>query len=181
MKWGESEHRKQIIELNRLWEGLRGLSELAKQNGIDDILQDNGAKTLQQSILANFRILSPREGNDAVDEYGQEWEMKSANINKVQGFSTHHHLNEEILKKYRKVPWLFSLYRGIELQAIYVMHPSKLEPHFLRWEQKLPTQPDINNPKIPIKFVKDNGVCIYDAGHLLMSPADALLHHSPKP
>ena len=163
MKFGDEEHRSLISRVDKLWDGLSELSELAREYDIDDIFQDNGAKTLQQLIVANLKVLPGREGNDAIDEEGQEWEMKSANICKVSGYSTHHHLNEVILAKYRSVPWLFSEYHHIELKRIFVMKPAQLEPLFEKWEAKLSQERlALNNPKIPLKFVATQGICIFD-------------------
>ena len=93
--------------------------------------------------------------------------MKSANVEKVSGFSTHHHLNFTILHKYRSVPWSFATYKHIDLQEIYVMTPKELEPMFQKWEvsltgkENIPKVESINNPKIPIKFVQKVGHIIY--------------------
>jgi hypothetical protein len=187
MKFGDEEHLLGIAQVNSLWGELRGLSALALAHGIDDIFQDNGAKVLQQLVIANLKLLPGREGNDAIDEDGQEWEMKSANVEKVSGYSTHHHLNKVILAKYRTVPWLFSVYRHIELQTIYAMKPEWLEPIFAVWQSHLegtkvsrgkavPAVLAINNPKIPLKFVAENGVCIFDREQGLgpFSPSAAL-------
>jgi len=135
---------------------------MATEFGINDIFQDNGAKIMQQLIYLNFQNLPGREGNDAIDKNGVEWEMKSINTaTSAQGFSTNHHLNHVILAKYRKVPWSFSIYKGIELLDMYVMPPIILEPIFQKWETKLETQAHINNPKIPVKFVRENGTQVY--------------------
>lgn len=167
MEYLGKEHQQLIKELEALWKGLQKLNQLGNQYGIDDIFQDNGAKVLQQLVLLNFENLKGREGNDAVDSLGVEWEMKSANIEKVSGFSTHHHLNFTILQKYRSVPWSFATYKHIDLQEIYVLTPKELEPMFQKWEDSLTGKGDIqkvksiNNPKIPIKFVQKAGHIIY--------------------
>lgn len=184
MKFKDQEHLAEIIRVETLWSGLRVLADLAQKHGIDDIFQDNGAKILQQAVMMNFKLLPGREGNDAVDEEGREWEMKSANVAKVSGFTTHHHLNHVILSKMRLVPWLFSCYHHIELTEIYVMTPEQLEPWFQAWQARLdgtfmkkgvlqPAVASINNPKIPVKFVRDNGVLIYhQAEKILLNPID---------
>lgn len=171
MSFLDDEHRKKIARIDKLWKGVEELSILAKEYGIDDIFQDNGAKILQQLIYMNFLALNAREGNDAIDENGVEWELKSANIAKVVGVSTHHHLNHVILKKYRSVPWIFSLYEHTVLQEIYCMSPADLEPVFTHWEnklmgevkngKKLAPKDSLNNPKIPIGFIRENGILIY--------------------
>ena len=167
MEYLGKKHQQMIKEFEKLWKGLQTLNQFANQYGIDDIFQDNGAKVLQQLVLLNFKNLEGREGNDAIDSLGVEWEMKSANIEKVSGFSTHHHLNFTILQKYRSVPWSFATYKHIYLQEIYVMTPKELEPMFQKWENSLkgnnstPKVESINNPKIPVKFVQQAGHIIY--------------------
>ena len=79
-------HQQLIKELEALWKGLQKLNRLGNQYGIDDIFQDNGAKVLQQLVLLNFKNLEGREGNDAIDPLGVEWEMKSANVEKIWAF-----------------------------------------------------------------------------------------------
>ena len=158
------EHREEINKIEELWNSLQALQDLAHEYGIDDIFQDNGAKVLQQLIYLNFDVLAGREGNDAVSISGKEWEMKSINIaTSASGFSTNHHTTFDIINKYRSVPWSFAIYNGIRLQSIYVMSPRQLEPLFLHWEKKLTNEniTHINNPKIPIKYVKENGLLVY--------------------
>lgn len=172
MKFLDQDHRNLIDDLMKLWAGIKGLSELGQKYGIDDIFQDNGAKILQQLILMNFQNLGSREGNDAKDINGTEWELKSANESKVSGVSTHHHLNHVILKKYRSVPWMISIYNHIELKEIYLMSPAQLEPVFKGWEdhlngkkifrgKRVPKKDSLNNPKIPIYFIREHGTLVY--------------------
>lgn len=52
----------------------------------------------------DLKVLEGREGNDAEDANGQEYELKSLNVELVKGFSTHHHMNPTIIAKYRQVP-----------------------------------------------------------------------------
>jgi hypothetical protein len=89
--------------------------------------------------------------------------LKSVNVLLTQSFSTHHHMNPTILAKYRQVGWVFAIYEGIELQTIYRMKPAGLEPYFSKWESKWHESggKDINNPKIPVKFVVGRGELIY--------------------
>lgn len=163
MPFLDNNHNENIRNIDRLWDNLRELRDLANEFGIEDIFQDNGAKVLQQLMYLNLANLPGREGNDALDENNIEWEMKSINIGtSASGFSTNHHLNYEILDKYRQVPWSFAIYENIELQEIYVMNPSQLEIYFSKWESKLNGgQTHINNPKIPVKFIRNNGLLVY--------------------
>ncbi len=171
MSYLDRKHKKNIRKIKRYWKGLEKLSKFALKFGINDIFQDNEAKTLQQLIFLNFQNLEGREGNDATDENGVEWEMKSINtLSTATGFSTNHHLNHDILTKYREVPWSFSFYEGIHLKEIYVMSQSVLEPIFAIWESKLNDgKKDLNNPKINMNFVKKNGVLIYSVSEGFLS------------
>ncbi|MCL1804361.1 MAG: restriction endonuclease [Eubacteriaceae bacterium] len=138
------------------------MAALAKEHGISDIFQDNGAKTLQQLIYLNMKLLPGREGNDSISESGTEWEMKSINLEtSAKGFSTNHHTNHYIISKYRKVPWTFSIYYGITLSEIYIMKPEMMEPIYSKWEEKLKTMNHLNNPKIPVSFVRTNGLMAF--------------------
>ena len=138
--------------------GLRDMQQLADEYGIHDILQDNGGKVLQVLILLGLKMLPGREGNDAIDADGNEYELKTVNISGKPGagITTHHHLNLDILDKYRRVKaWYIALYKGIELQEIYRISPAELEPVFAQWEQKIRgTGQQLNNPKIPMRLVK---------------------------
>lgn len=157
------EHQQAVQQLNNLWNNLNNLADLARSYGIDDIFQDNGAKILQQLIILNFDVVPGREGNDAKSASGREWEMKSINIaTTATGFSTNHHLNAHILNKYRQVPWSFAIYNNLILESMYVMSPQTLEPLFRKWEQAyIMNGKEGNNPKIPVKFVRTNGIQVY--------------------
>lgn len=145
--------------MQKLFPTIQVYQELASSHGIDDIFQDNGGKVLQVLLVLGLTILPGREGNDAVDQDGKEYELKSVNIELTKGFSTHHHMNPTIIEKYRQVDWIFAIYKNIELQAIYVLTPEVMEFYYAKWESKWHTDggKDINNPKIPLKYVVQNG------------------------
>lgn len=152
-------------KLEQLFPSIRKYQELASAHGIGDIFQDNGGKLLQVALITGLKILTSREGNDAVDENGVEYELKSVNILLTKSFSTHHHMNPTIIAKYRKVPWVFAVYEAIELKSIYLLSPEQMEPYYKRWEEKWHTDggKDINNPKIPLSYVILAGKLIYTA------------------
>jgi len=151
--------------MEELLKPVREYQQLAKKHGIADIFQDNGGKLLQVALLLGLKVLPGREGNDAVDENGKEYELKSVNTDLTKSFSTHHHINPTILAKYRKVDWIFAVYCGIELQAIYRVTPQDLAVFYDRWELKWTESggKDINNPKIPLAFVIQKGELLYGA------------------
>lgn len=151
-------------EMRRLFPAVEKYQELATRHGISDIFQDNGGKLLQVLLLTGLTRIESREGNDARDANGREYELKSVNIELTQSFSTHHHLNPVILAKYRLVDWIFAIYRNILLQEVYILTPEQLEPYFVAWEKKWHESggKDINNPKIPVKFVRGTGKLIFE-------------------
>ena len=148
-----------------LWPAVQEYQRLASRHGIEDIFQDNGGKLLQALILLDLVNIPGREGNDARDEEGNEYELKTVNSKLTRSFSTHHHLNPVILAKYRSVAaWFFSVYEHIELKKIYKLTPDQLQPYFQNWEDKWKRdRKDINNPKIPLKFVESHGELVYAA------------------
>jgi hypothetical protein len=150
-------------KLNALFPYIRKYQALAKQHGINDIFQDNGGKLLQVILTTSLQVLPGREGNDAKDEQGHEYELKSVNTLLTKSFSTHHHMNPIIIAKYRQVDWVFAVYEGIELMEIFLLTPEKLEPFYSKWEEKwrVDGNKDINNPKIPLSYVRQKGTLIY--------------------
>ena len=134
---------KDKAELDSLFPYIRKYQELASRHGINDIFQDNGGKLLQVLLETSLIDLPGREGNDAVDASGNEYELKSVNIQLTKSFSTHHHMNPTIIAKYRKVDWIFAVYEGIELQEIYQLTPDDLDFYYSmgrqvarRWRQR---------------------------------------------
>ena len=144
---------------------LRRYQQLATKHGIGDIFQDNGGKLLQIILITGLKVLPGREGNDAIDAQGREYELKSVNRSLTKSFSTHHHLNPSIVAKYRQVDWYFAVYEGIELICLYKVSASDLDPYFSAWEKKWTESggKDINNPKIPLKFVEKVGEKIHES------------------
>ena len=154
-----------IETFNLIYPSLKMLQNLATKNGINDIFQDNGGKLLQVLLITGLSDLPGREGNDAIDKDGKEYELKSVNIALTKSFSTHHHMNPSIIEKYRKVDWIFAVYRGIEILEIYKLTRDDLEPYYTKWENKWHDdgEKDINNPKIPLKYVRKVGTLIYES------------------
>jgi hypothetical protein len=158
--------------LRELWPWIQKYEALANRHNVYDIFQDNGGKLVQILLLTGLSNLKGREGNDAFDpETGREYELKTLNILKRRGFSTHHHMNPAIIAKYRQVDWIFATYQNIEIQEIYLVRAEALEPIFAKWEAKYHhkniTRPEgekaweENNPKIDVEFVRAVGELIY--------------------
>ncbi|WP_300336694.1 restriction endonuclease [Accumulibacter sp.] len=152
-------------ELDRLFPYIREYQSLALKHGIGDIFQDNGGKLLQIALVTGLKLLKSREGNDAKDDDGNEYELKSVNTLLTQSFSTHHHMNPTIIAKYSKVDWIFAIYESIELKAIYLLTPPQMKVFYDRWGTKWHADggKDINNPKIPLTYVVATGKLVYQA------------------
>lgn len=150
--------------LDALFPHIRQYQALAEKHGINDIFQDNGGKLLQVILTTSLEVLPGREGNDARDAAGNEYELKSVNALLTKSFSTHHHMNPTIIAKYRKVDWVFAVYKGIELQQIFLLTPEQMETFYTKWEKKWHDDggKDINNPKIPLSYVQNNGKLIFE-------------------
>ena len=146
-------------KFDRLFPFVRQYQELASKYNIKDIFQDNGGKYLQLLMILGLTTDGAREGNDATDAEGNEYEIKTVNAELTDQFSTHHHMNPVIIAKYRKVDWYFAVFKGIELQVIYRLKPEHMEPHYKRWEDKWHADgnKDINNPKVPLTHVMKLG------------------------
>ncbi|MEZ5537691.1 MAG: hypothetical protein R3F02_18985 [Thiolinea sp.] len=156
---------KDLKKFQDIYPHILKLQQLAENHGINDIFQDNGGKLLQVLLITGLEVLPGREGNDAKDSNGNEYELKSVNTLLTKSFSTHHHMNPVIIEKYRQVDWIFAVYEGIKLLSIHQLTPADLEPYYSKWIKKWHADggKDINNPKIPLKFVLEHGRTIYKA------------------
>jgi hypothetical protein len=154
-----------VALLKELFPAVRLYQKLAMKHGIPDIFQDNGGKILQVSLILGLTVLKAREGNDAVDENGKEYELKTVNVLRTDQFTTHHHLNPVIIEKYRKVDWIFATYEAIELKEIFLVKPDAMEYWYQRWGEKWKADgnKDINNPKVPLSFVRKYGTWLYSS------------------
>ena len=180
MAYFDAEHCERIAHLNALWTRLGGIEDLAQAYNISDIAQDNNLKLLQTLVLFDFQNQPGREGSDAIDRYGNAWELKTVNIALTRNFSTNHHTNLERIAVFRQERWLFSTYRGISLQEVYAVSPLDLEEFFSKWENDVVLKINanienahLNNPKIPLSYVQRVGIRVFpfDAP---VDPAEAL-------
>lgn len=149
--------------LKGLYPAVRDYQKLAMKHGIPDIFQDNGGKILQVCLILGLVVLQSREGNDAIDEHGNEYELKTVNLLRTDQFTTHHHLNPVIIAKYRKVDWIFATYEAIELKEIYLLKPDAMEHWYQKWETKWHADggKDINNRKVPLSYVRQHRELLY--------------------
>jgi transcriptional regulator with XRE-family HTH domain len=160
------ERRSDLERLQTALAAIQELQSLANEYGINDVFQDNGGKVLQVLILLGLRISPGRERNDAIDAIDaeeNEYELKTINRLLSRSVTTHHHLNLDILTKYRAVrAWYIAVYEGIVLKAIYKVDSASLEPKFSYWESRIRGgMESINNPKIPLGLIEREGKLVY--------------------
>jgi hypothetical protein len=145
----------------------------ATMRGIHNVFDDGGYKELLMLSLFNLRKLH-REGDDAEDAEGRRYEMKTVARVSSSGkrktslaVTTEHTLTQTNIDRYRATfLWIVAVFDQAQPEVIYEIPPGKLEPYFAQWEAKLAEQGQplggapnhINNPKIPLKFIRDHGV-----------------------
>jgi len=116
----------------------------------------------QVAIATGLDIVPGRMGADATDRFGNQYELKTLDLTKkAKGFSTNHHLNKGTIAKFRQRRFVFAMYEGITLQEAYLVEAADMEPLFQKWELALGSKDHINNPKVPIDFVRSAGTVMY--------------------
>lgn len=159
-----------ILELGRR------LQELATGHGIHNVMTDNGYQELV--VLTLFGLIKMRrEGNDARDAEGHQYELKTVGrisadgvVKKSLSITTEHTLTHANIARYRSVwLWVIAVFNRTLPEVIYEITPAALEPYFETWEKRLreqdPSGTDplnhINNPKIPLWFIERYGIRIW--------------------
>ncbi|MDA3933343.1 MAG: hypothetical protein PF630_03310 [Gammaproteobacteria bacterium] len=58
---------------------------------------------------------------------------------------------------------IFAVYNHIALKAVYLLKPTDLKFYFDKWEKKRHDdgRKDINKPKIPVRYVMENGNLVH--------------------
>jgi len=150
-------------EIESLWPGIQAFQALADQYGVPDIFADNGGKVVQLAVATGLDIVPGRMGADYADRMGNEYEVKTVNTAKnVRGFTTNHHLTKKTIGNYRTRRWVFAMYDNITLDEAYLVESIEMESIFMKWELALGGKRDhLNNPKIPIDFVRQVGTVMY--------------------
>ncbi|WP_405797874.1 hypothetical protein [Streptomyces sp. NBC_01506] len=158
------------------------LQRHASKRRIHNVFDDGGYKELLLLELFNLKKGGGRTGNDALDAFDREYEIKTVARISTKGerksslsVTTEHTLTLENIDRYRKVHlWLIAIFEQSTPEMIYEIQPSKLEAdYFSRWEVKLRNQieslrdggarPHLNNPKIPLSYIAKHGVVVWRA------------------
>jgi hypothetical protein len=105
-----------------------------------------------------------RLGDDARDDRGRTYELKTVNLISTRGevkaaypgVTTEHTLRARNVSRYRAThAWVIGVFRGNAPLDVYVLSTQKLEPFFKKWSGAIAAAKngEINNPKIPFGFV----------------------------
>jgi hypothetical protein len=148
------------------------LEKEANKVGIRNVFVDNGYPTLVLCSLFGLRAIPGKQGDDAVDEEGRTFELKTVNrLNGVgltrsslPGVCTEATLTEKVIDRYRQsTGWVIGVFEGHHLKEVWQVASGAFEPQYRKWVELLRAKPgtDLNNPKIPFKFVKRVGQLVY--------------------
>lgn len=148
-----------------------------------NVFDDGGYKELILLRLFNLRKLD-REGDDAVDQTGRRYEIKTVARMSSRGrrktslsITTEHTLTLTNIYRYRNTfLWIIAIFDQASPEAIYEVEPVRLEPYFQGWEQRILAQeaasttdtapPHLNNPKIPLWFIRQVGMQVWPSDKL---------------
>ncbi len=153
-------------------EAARNIQSKADEFGIVSVFDDGGYRELLLLRLLGLTRLPGRGGDDAIDlQNGLQYELKTVNLVNTKGVrrvnpgvTTCHHVNLEIIARYRRVAgWIIGIFYINNPVEIYEVATPDLEKYFRAWEIRLTnsTLLHINNPKISFADVRLRGTCIY--------------------
>jgi hypothetical protein len=161
------------------------MQDIASRHAIHNVFSDNGYHELVLLKMLGLHKMR-REGNDAVDDAGREYEMKTVSLLSSDGVdrgapnvTTEHTLTHENIDRFRAAHmWIVSMFRQSSPVAIYAVCPAVLEPYFSRWESRLDernisgalVRTSLNNPSIPLRFIVANGVLVWRGVTQLNAP-----------
>lgn len=143
------------------------LQKFGTEKNIISIFDDGGYRELLLATLFNLTLHTGRHGDDAFDKEAHRYELKTVNLvntsgklRRKPGITTCHHVNFDIINRYRKVNWLIGVFFINEPVEIYEIPPEKLKPYFDFWQGRLKKEKinHINNPKLPFDFIRQNGI-----------------------
>lgn len=149
------------------------LQKEATDHNIISVFDDGGYRELLLTKMFGLNKMAGRHGDDGIDEAtGQKYELKTVNLIDTEGklrikpyITTCHHLNNEIIKRYRSVNgFLVGIFYINEPARIYEIHPNKLESSLTHWENRLHSETGlihINNPKFSFLDIINNGALLY--------------------
>jgi hypothetical protein len=154
----------------------RALQEMATVHGIHNVFDDNGYKDLILLTLFGLKKLG-REGDDAVDASGRQFETKtvarlsSKGVRKTNlSITTEHTMTIANIERYRhSFLWIVAVFDGATPEAVWEISPRALEPFFSKWEALLRETDDtgrlvrdhLNNPKVALAYIHEHAVQVW--------------------
>lgn len=145
----------------------RPLEEAGRAVGITSVFDDGGYRTLLLCRLFGLQALPGKGGDDARDAAGRRFELKAVNVldscgqeRRTLGIGAGTPLEQARIERYRRVDaWIIGVFRGVAPLEAWCVPSTALEPFFARWEERLQVTPRLNNPKIPLQFIRQVGHC----------------------
>lgn len=149
------------------------LQKEATKENIISVFDDGGFRELLLTKIFGLKKMAGRHGDDGLDEEtGNQYELKTVNLIDTKGelrfrpgITTCHHVNDEIIKRYRAVSgFLVGIFYINDPVRIYEVPTKALEPYFTMWENRLKTEKGlehINNPKFSFVDIINNGILHY--------------------
>ena len=162
---------KSTNDITFLLELAAKLQEFGTQKEIVSVFDDGGYRELLMGHFFDLQLHKGRHGDDATDESGHNYEFKTVNIvdtsgklRRNPGVTTCHHVNREIIARYRGLhAWIVGIFFVNEPIEIYELDPKFLNTTLDGWEKRLNEEniTHLNNPKLSLKDVRENGILHY--------------------
>lgn len=152
----------QTDEVNELLVAAFNLDREAKKVGVNAF--DNNL--VREVIICRQADLLKNMGRGETDAYGRhdnaQYELKSTDIRNVKSspsWPTSREVTPTVLAAFRSMDaFLFGVFHGIDLLALFRARPVDLEPFFADLERKLNARTgagkNLNNPKIPWSVIE---------------------------
>lgn len=158
-------------DINQILDLATALQEIGTANEIVSVFDDGGYRELIMGKLFGLDLHKGRHGDDATDEQGFNYELKTVNLvntsgklRKNPGITTCHHVNHDIIKRYRNLhSWIIGIFFINEPVEIYELDPQYLAYTLDQWEKRLNNEPitHLNNPKLKLADVRSSGILHY--------------------
>jgi Restriction endonuclease PvuII len=137
-------------DVSRLVALAHPLEEEANRFNIFNVFDDGGYRTLLLlEMLSMKKAGDGRLGDDACDDQGRTYELKTVNLvstrgerkDEYPGVTTEHTLTRDNIARYRKThAWVVGVFMGNRPLDVYVIPTKALEPYFKKWEASLATK-----------------------------------------
>lgn len=147
------------------------LQKFGTEKNIVSVFDDGGYRELLLATLFGLELHVGRHGDDVIGT-NNNFELKTVNLvdtsgklRKNPGITTCHHVNHEIIRRYRHLHgWLIGIFFINEPVEIYELSADAFSEYLDAWENRLNTENigHINNPKIRFSDVRSKGTLHYE-------------------